>query len=51
MATYISALGTFAGQLTASLRRDRASTVALPAREPRGSLLRALLGALAAWSC
>jgi hypothetical protein len=51
MATYISALGTFAGQLTVSFRRGRAVAPALPRREPRGSFFRSLLGALAAWPC
>jgi hypothetical protein len=51
MAAYIIALGTFAGQLTVSLRRDRAAVPALPRHEPRRSFVRALLGALAAWPC
>jgi hypothetical protein len=51
MATYIIALGTFAGQLTASLRRDHAASPAVLTDRPQRSFLGALLGALAAWPC
>jgi hypothetical protein len=44
MAAYVTALGTFAGQLTASIRR-------VPTTEARNSFFRALLAALAARPC